>query len=127
MSRDGWLPPGVTDKDIDDAIAPFEPFEPFEPPEEGYDVVVFLDNGSHGEERRAVPAAEAFEAFLHHCTSAGARIGIVDRVIITDADGCTCVEWLRGEGVTYPIALARRLNALINARRRGERCATTTT
>jgi hypothetical protein len=26
MSRDGWLPPGVTDADIDRAMEPFEPF-----------------------------------------------------------------------------------------------------
>jgi hypothetical protein len=67
-----------------------------------YSVCEFFDDGSYEYVRRWVGGEEAFEAFKHYTRSVGARIGIVARVIITDGDDCTNMEWQFGKGVAYP-------------------------
>ncbi len=52
--------------------------------------------------RRFVGAEEAVMAAKHYTTSVGARLGLTQRVIITDGGDFTCFEWKYGEGVTYP-------------------------
>jgi hypothetical protein len=52
--------------------------------------------------RRFVGAEEAVMAAKHYTTSVGARLGLTQRVIITDGGDFTCFEWKYGEGVTHP-------------------------
>jgi hypothetical protein len=51
--------------------------------------------------RELVPAQQAIEAFAHYTNSVGAKLGIVERVIVTDGGDCTNVEWRYGKGYTY--------------------------
>lgn len=37
-----------------------------------------------------------------YCTRPAARLGIIERVIITDNGDCIVFEWLYGHGVTFP-------------------------
>jgi hypothetical protein len=52
--------------------------------------------------RRFVGAKEAVKAACHYTTSVGARLGFVDRVIITDGLDCTVFDWRKGVGVVWP-------------------------
>lgn len=67
-----------------------------------YSVCQFFPDGTHEYVRRFVTAEEAVKAANHYCQSVGAKMGMVDRVIITDGGDCTNFEWQRGKGVTYP-------------------------
>lgn len=68
---------------------------------DSFNVVQFFEDGGQEYVRRNVGAEEAVKAAHHYCHSVGARMGITQRVIITD-DGDHCVfEWKSGEGVTF--------------------------
>jgi len=67
-----------------------------------FSVCQFFEDGSYEYTRRFVSAEEAMKAFHHYCTSVGARMGLVARVIITDGGDCCCAEWIRGKGLVYP-------------------------
>jgi len=67
-----------------------------------FSVCQFFNNGEHEYVRRAVDAEEAVKAARHYTDNVASTLGIVERVIITDADDCCCFEWKRGEGVTFP-------------------------
>lgn len=70
--------------------------------EEKFNVVQFFDDGTNEYVRRAIPAAEAVDAAKHYTQSVAAKLGTVNRVIITDMMDLTCFEWIRGKGVTHP-------------------------
>jgi len=66
-----------------------------------FSVCQFFPDETYEYVRRYVSAEEAFKAFLHYCTSVGAKLGTTRRVIITD-DGDSCnAEWKWADGVTY--------------------------
>jgi len=69
---------------------------------ETFNVVQFFTDGSHEYTRRNVPVEEAMKAFQHYASSVAVRMGIVDRVIITDSGDCVNAEWKKGEGITFP-------------------------
>jgi hypothetical protein len=67
-----------------------------------FSVCQFFADGSHEYVRRFVDAENAVKAAHHYSHNVAARLGVVERVIITDGDDYTCFEWKRGEGVTFP-------------------------
>jgi len=68
-----------------------------------FNVVQFFANGDSEVVRENVGAKAAVEAAKHYTSSIGARLGMVRRVIITDAGDDTNFEWKYGEGITYPL------------------------
>lgn len=60
-------------------------------PDETYECV-----GVHMDAENAVKQAHSYT------TRPAAMIGVIRRVIITDADDYCCFEWKYGEGVTFP-------------------------
>ena len=69
---------------------------------EEFSVYVFFPDGSYIAEQRFVGAETAVRTAHRISSSVGARIGTVERIIITDGGDCTCFEWTREAGVTYP-------------------------
>jgi hypothetical protein len=67
-----------------------------------YSVCQFFADGSYEYVRRDVGAEEAVKAARHYTDNVATKLGVVDRVIITDGDDFCCFEWKRGEGVTFP-------------------------
>lgn len=66
-----------------------------------YSVAQFYSDGMNEYVRRFVGPEEAVKAFEHYTQSIGVKLGMVDRVIITDALDLTCMEWKNGEGITF--------------------------
>jgi hypothetical protein len=67
-----------------------------------FSVCQFFENGEYEYVRRGVGPEEAVEAAHHYCNSAGAKLGMTRRVIITDGGDETNFEWRFGEGVVFP-------------------------
>jgi hypothetical protein len=67
-----------------------------------FSVCQFFINGTYEYVRRYVGAKEAVEAAAHYTNSVAVRMGIVERVIITDGGDFTVFEWKAGQGVTFP-------------------------
>lgn len=67
---------------------------------EQFSVCVFFNDGSNEYVRREVSALLAARAFAVHTNTVAARLGIVERVIITDGGDCVAREWKYGEGLT---------------------------
>lgn len=67
-----------------------------------FSVYQWFKNGDQERVRQYVSAEEAMEAFLHYCTSVGARMGMTVRVIIIDGGDYTNAEWKFEEGIVYP-------------------------
>lgn len=67
-----------------------------------FSVYQFFTDGTNERVREFVEAEEAVKATQHYTTSVGAKLGVVNRVIITDGDDCCCFEWKAGEGVVFP-------------------------
>jgi len=72
-----------------------------------YNVVQFFSDklpegtgGTHEYVRRRVAMGEALMAFKHYTENVAARIGVVDRVIITDGGDSTALEWRADKGYT---------------------------
>jgi hypothetical protein len=66
-----------------------------------FSTCMFLRDGKYEYVRRWVDAKEAVEAAYHYANSVGARMGVVDKVIITDSGDNTVFEWKYGKGVTF--------------------------
>ena len=49
-----------------------------------------------------VPLEQAKKWFEHHTTNVCANVGLTERVIMTDSDGCIVAEWKHGDGITWP-------------------------
>jgi hypothetical protein len=69
-----------------------------------YSVCQFFPDGQYEYTRRWVSAEEAMEAFTHYATCVTARIGITQRVIITDGGDQINYEWVYGKGLVYPVS-----------------------
>lgn len=67
-----------------------------------FSVCQFFRDDSYEYVRRFVSADEAVKAFMHYASSVGAKLGTTKRVIITDGNDFTNMEWKYGEGITYP-------------------------
>lgn len=70
--------------------------------EREFSVYQFFADGSSERVREFVPAEEAVKAAHHYTTNVASKIGITERVIITDGDDYCVFEWKKGLGVTYP-------------------------
>lgn len=62
----------------------------------------FADNMGYEMVRKHVSLDEAIKAYKHYTTSVGARMGMTQRVIITDGGDCIVVEWIHGKGLVFP-------------------------
>lgn len=68
----------------------------------GFSVCQFFADGSYEYVRRDVSELEAVKAFKHYTDNVATKIGgIVARVIITDSDDFTNLEWVAGKGYSY--------------------------
>jgi hypothetical protein len=73
-----------------------------------FSVWQFFATGYYERVREYVNAQEAIKAVEHYTDNIAVKLGIVNRVIITDGGDNICFEWKRGEGVTFPPELARK-------------------
>jgi len=69
---------------------------------ERFSVYQFFADGSYERVRELVPAEEAVKAAHHYTHNVATKLGVVERVIITDGDDYCCFEWKKGEGITFP-------------------------
>jgi len=67
-----------------------------------FSVCQFFKGGAYEYVRRFVGPEEAVKAAHHYTHNVAAKLGMVERVIITDGGDDCCFEWKRGEGVTFP-------------------------
>jgi hypothetical protein len=72
-----------------------------------FSVYQFFTTGKYERVREFVSVHEAIEAVWHYTHNVAAKLGVVDRVIITDGGDSICFEWRHGQGVTFPLELAR--------------------
>jgi hypothetical protein len=66
-----------------------------------FSVCQFFADETYEYVRRGVGAEEAVKAFSHYINSVAAKLGFVERVIITDGGDCVNYEWQKGKGITY--------------------------
>jgi hypothetical protein len=66
-----------------------------------FSVCQFFKDGSYEFVRKFVSGEEAVRAFKHYTESVATKLGVVDRVIITDGGDCTNIEWRADKGFTY--------------------------
>jgi hypothetical protein len=72
---------------------------------EQFAVLLFFHNGKHKYARRFVSAQEACRVFEKSIHSVDARLGITDRVVITDSNDCILREWkFRQHSASLPCA-----------------------
>ena len=71
-----------------------------------FSVYQFFKGGGQEKVREFVSGEEAVKAFHHYTNNVASRVGITERVIITDGGDCINMEWIRGKGVTFPHELA---------------------
>jgi hypothetical protein len=62
----------------------------------------FTDNIGYERAAHFVDAETAVRLAQRLTHTVGARLGMVERIIITDGGDYTVFEWKKGEGVTYP-------------------------
>lgn len=67
-----------------------------------YSVYQFFEDGSYERVRHLVSAMDAAIAVGHYCNNVATRLGITQRVIITDSGDCIAWEWINGKGITFP-------------------------
>ena len=67
-----------------------------------FSVYQFLKGDITERVRDFVGLEDALKAFVHYTTCVAARMGITERVIITDGWDCIVAEWKKGEGITFP-------------------------
>jgi hypothetical protein len=66
-----------------------------------FSVWQFLSDGTQERVRDHVDAKEAVEAAAHYTDNVAAKLGLVERVIITDGDDFCCFDWRKGQGVVF--------------------------
>jgi hypothetical protein len=67
-----------------------------------FSVYQFFKTGEYERVREYVDVQEATDAFAHYTHNVACRMGIIDRVIITDGGDCTVAEWVHGKGLVWP-------------------------
>lgn len=75
-----------------------------------FNVFQYFENDTQEQVRSNVTAEEAVKAFNHYTCSVGARCGMTKRVIVTDQFDCVNMEWIFGQGVTFPITSEHGVN-----------------
>lgn len=67
-----------------------------------FSVYQFFHSGEYERVREFVTDEEAVHAAHHYTHNVASRLGIVNRVIITDGGDHICFEWKFGQGITFP-------------------------
>ena len=67
-----------------------------------FHVCQFFTNGTYEYVRRWVSVEEALKAAKHYTSSVAVKVGIIEKVIITDGGDSTVFEWRPKEGVVWP-------------------------
>ena len=65
-----------------------------------FSVYQTFEDGTTERVRTFVPLSDAFDAFRHYTTNVAVTMGIVKRVIMTDRNDFTVMEWQHGHGYT---------------------------
>jgi hypothetical protein len=71
-----------------------------------FSVYQFLPDDMYERVREFVSVEEAMDAFMHYTNNVATRMGITERVIITDGGDCVVAEWKKGKGYVFPPELA---------------------
>jgi len=66
-----------------------------------FSVYQWFPDGSYERVRSFVSAEEAVSAARFYTTNVASRMGITQRVIITDGGDCVAWEWLKDKGVVF--------------------------
>jgi len=74
-----------------------------------FSVCQFFEDGTYEYVRRYVGAEEAVEAFKHYTTNVAVKLGVTQRVILTDGGDCVNMEWVKDKGVVYPPELVGKI------------------
>jgi hypothetical protein len=77
--------------------------------ENEFSVCQFFEDGSYEYVRRYVTAEEAMKAFFHYTNNVAVKMGVTERVIVTDGGDCTNAEWKKDLGYTYPPELVQAM------------------
>lgn len=67
-----------------------------------FSVCAFQSEEIYFYECQHVPAEEAVRTFKRMTENVAARVGITQRVILTDGGDCINMEWQFGKGIIYP-------------------------
>lgn len=67
-----------------------------------FSVYQYFPGGQYECVRAFVSSEEAVKAAHHYTDNVMARMGLTERVIITDGGDCVCFEWKKGEGIVFP-------------------------
>ena len=67
-----------------------------------FSVCQFFSETEYEYVRRFVSAEEAIRAFKFYTTNVASRMGVTQRVIITDGGDCVAAEWIQGKGIVFP-------------------------
>jgi len=67
-----------------------------------FSVIQYFENDTYEKVRSLVPAKEAVDAFQIYTNNVASRLGVVKRVIIVDQLDCCNMEWIFGQGITFP-------------------------
>ena len=70
--------------------------------EEEFSVYQFFPGGSYERLCHFVGAEEAMKVALAYTTNVASKVGITQRVIITDGGDSTVFEWKFKEGIVWP-------------------------
>jgi len=73
--------------------------------EKEFSVYQFLAGDIQERVRHFVGAEEAVRAFYHYTTNVATRMGITERVIITDGGDCCVAEWTKEKGLNTELLL----------------------
>jgi len=67
-----------------------------------FSVYQFFPNEQYEKVRAFVSAEEAVTAAEHYTNNVASRMGLTQRVIITDGGDNIVFEWLQGKGIVFP-------------------------
>lgn len=70
--------------------------------DERFSVFQYFEDGNYEKVRAGVFLDEAMKTAKHYTTSVGARLGMTQRVIVTDGGDDIVFEWKFGIGVVFP-------------------------
>ena len=64
--------------------------------------IFFPDDGGHVAEAQWIGPEAAMTLAIGITRRPAAKVGLIERVIVTDGGDYTCWEWQFGKGVTFP-------------------------
>ena len=67
-----------------------------------FSVFQWFPDGSYECVRSYVTAEEAMKAYAHYTNNVASKMGVTQKVMITDGGDCCVAEWRQGEGYVWP-------------------------